>query len=116
MSGRTSDFPGEERARRMFAHRSLIDAGLRPPASSDYTASPPGAYASFEEHDKGSIEAAVSRVAPIAASATASIRTTGAWRAHGRTRPTDAGENGSRHLRTALLDTRVDRRLICAPL
>jgi predicted amidohydrolase YtcJ len=87
-------FYGEERARRMFAHRSLIDAGLRPPASSDYTASPPapmlwlysettrmdptghvwganqritlpealrcatlnGAYASFEEHDKGSIE------------------------------------------------------------
>jgi predicted amidohydrolase YtcJ len=78
----------------MFAHRSLIDAGLRPPASSDYSASPPapmlwlysettrkdpsghvwgenqrislpealrsatldGAYASFEEHDKGSIE------------------------------------------------------------
>jgi len=79
----------------MFAYRSFIDAGLRPPTASDYTASPPspmlwmysmttrrdptghvwgenqritlpealrsatldGAYASFEEHDKGSIEA-----------------------------------------------------------
>jgi predicted amidohydrolase YtcJ len=78
----------------MFAYRSFIDAGLRPPTSSDYTASPPspmlwlysmvtrrdptghvwgerqritlpealraatidGAHASFEEHDKGSIE------------------------------------------------------------
>jgi predicted amidohydrolase YtcJ len=87
-------FYGEERARRMFAYRSFIDAGLRPPSSSDYTASPPdpmlwlysettrrdptghvwgenqritvrealrsatldGAYASFEEHEKGSIE------------------------------------------------------------
>ncbi len=87
-------FYGDERAKRMFAHRWFIDAGLRPPASSDYTASPPspmlwlysettrkdptghvwgenqritlpeairsatldGAYASFEEHDKGSIE------------------------------------------------------------
>lgn len=87
-------FYGEERAKRMFAYRSFIDAGLRPPSSSDYTASPPapmlwlysettrrdptghvwganqritakeslrsmtidGAYASFEEHDKGSIE------------------------------------------------------------
>ena len=85
---------GDERANRMFAYRSFIDAGLRPPASSDYTASPPapmlwlysettrrdpsghvwgegqritlpealrsatldGAHASFEEHDKGSIE------------------------------------------------------------
>ena len=85
---------GEERVGRMFAHRTLIDAGLRPPASSDWTASPAapmlwlyslttrrdqtghvwgadqritlaeaircatldGAYASFEEHDKGSIE------------------------------------------------------------
>ena len=87
-------FYGEERMKRMFAYRSLIDAGLRPPTSSDYTASPPspmlwlysmttrrdptghawgqeqritlpeavrsatldGAFASFEEHDKGSIE------------------------------------------------------------
>jgi predicted amidohydrolase YtcJ len=87
-------FYGDERAGRMFAYRSFIDAGLRPPSSSDYTASPPapmlwlysettrrdptghvwgerqritvqeslrsmtldGAYASFEEHDKGSIE------------------------------------------------------------
>jgi predicted amidohydrolase YtcJ len=87
-------FYGEERTKRMFAYRSFIDAGLRPPSSSDYTASPPapmlwlysettrrdpsghvwggnqritvpealrsmtlnGAYASFEEHDKGSIE------------------------------------------------------------
>ena len=85
---------GDERANRMFAYRSFIDAGLRPPAASDYTASPPapmlwlysettrrdpsghvwgdrqritlpealrsatldGAYASFEERDKGSIE------------------------------------------------------------
>ena len=85
---------GAERTGRMFAHRALIDAGLRPPASSDWTASPAtpmlwlysettrrdptghvwgagqritlaeairsatldGAYASFEEHDKGSIE------------------------------------------------------------
>jgi len=85
---------GDERAQRMFAYRSFIDAGLRPPASSDYTASPPapmlwlysettrkdptghvwgenqritlaealrsmtlnGAYATFEEHDKGSLE------------------------------------------------------------
>lgn len=85
---------GDERTKRMFAHRAFIDAGLRPPASSDYTASPAapmlwlysetlrtdpsghvwganqritlaeavrsatldGAYASFEEHDKGSIE------------------------------------------------------------
>ena len=87
-------FYGDERTNRMFAMRSFIDAGLRPPCSSDYTASPPdpmlwlysmttrrdptghvwgehqritltealraatrnGAYASFEEHDKGSIE------------------------------------------------------------
>jgi predicted amidohydrolase YtcJ len=87
-------FYGDERANRMFAYRSFIDAGLRPPTSSDYTASPPapmlwlyslttrrdpsghvwgerqritlqealraatldGAHASFEEHDKGSIE------------------------------------------------------------
>jgi len=87
-------FYGEERTKRMFAYRSFIDAGLKPPSSSDYTASPPapmlwlysettrrdpsgqvwggnqritvpealrsmtlnGAYASFEEHDKGSIE------------------------------------------------------------
>ncbi len=81
-------------ANRMFAYRSFIDAGLRPPCASDYTSSPPapmlwlysettrkdptghvwgasqritlgealrsatlyGAYASFEDHDKGSIE------------------------------------------------------------
>jgi len=87
-------FYGDERTNRMFAFRSFIDAGLRPPSSSDYTASPPapmlwlysettrrdptghvwgegqritlsealrsatinGAYASFEEHEKGSIE------------------------------------------------------------
>ena len=86
-------FYGDDRAARMFAYRSFIDAGLRPPSSSDYTASPPdpmlwlysettrrdptghvwgeqqritvnealhsmtvnGAYASFEEHQKGSI-------------------------------------------------------------
>jgi hypothetical protein len=86
-------FYGDERAERMFAYRSFIDAGLRPPSASDYTASPPapmlwlysettrrdpsghvwggaqritasealrsmtlnGAYASFEEHEKGSI-------------------------------------------------------------
>jgi hypothetical protein len=86
-------FYGDDRAARMFAYRSFIDAGLRPPSSSDYTASPPapmlwlysettrrdptghvwgeaqritvnealrsmtlnGAYASFEEHEKGSI-------------------------------------------------------------
>lgn len=87
-------FYGDERANRMFAYRSFIDAGLKPPCASDYTASPPspmlwlyslttrrdptghvwgerqritvaealrsatldGAYASFEEHDKGSLE------------------------------------------------------------
>lgn len=87
-------FYGDERTDRMFAYRSFIDAGLRPPSASDYTASPPapmlwlysettrrdpsghvwgerqritlpealrsatldGAFASFEEHDKGSIE------------------------------------------------------------
>jgi predicted amidohydrolase YtcJ len=92
--GDVMHFYGEERMKRMFAYRSLIDAGLRPPTSSDYTASPPspmlwlysmttrrdpaghawgeeqritlpealrsatldGAFASFEEHDKGSIE------------------------------------------------------------
>ena len=87
-------FYGEERTQRMFAYRSFLDAGLKPPCASDYTASPPdpmlwlysmttrrdptghvwgesqritltealraatldGAYASFEEHDKGSLE------------------------------------------------------------
>jgi predicted amidohydrolase YtcJ len=87
-------FYGDGRTDRMFAYRSFIDAGLRPPSASDYTASPPapmlwlysettrrdpsghvwgerqritlpealrsatldGAFASFEEHDKGSIE------------------------------------------------------------
>lgn len=33
-------FYGEDRLRRMFAMRSFLDAGLRPPSSSDYTASP----------------------------------------------------------------------------
>jgi predicted amidohydrolase YtcJ len=92
--GDVMHFYGDERMKRMFAYRSFIDAGLRPPTSSDYTASPPspmlwlysmttrrdptghvwgatqritlpeavrsatvdGAYASFEEHDKGTIE------------------------------------------------------------
>jgi predicted amidohydrolase YtcJ len=92
--GDVMHFYGDERTKRMFAYRSFIDAGLRPPAASDYTASPPspmlwlysmttrrdptghvwgetqritlpeavrsatldGAYASFEEHDKGTIE------------------------------------------------------------
>jgi predicted amidohydrolase YtcJ len=87
-------FYGEERARQMFPMRSYLDAGLRPPESSDYTASPSdpmmwiysqttrrdmkgkewganqrisaeqglrcatinGAYASFEENIKGTIE------------------------------------------------------------
>lgn len=92
--GDVMHFYGDERLQRMFAYRSFIDAGLRPPTASDYTASPPspmlwlysmttrrdptghvwgaaqrvtlpeairsatidGAYASFEEHDKGTIE------------------------------------------------------------
>jgi predicted amidohydrolase YtcJ len=92
--GDVMHFYGDERLKRMFAYRSFIDAGLRPPTSSDYTASPPspmlwlysmttrrdptghvwgdnqritlpeavrsatldGAYASFEEYDKGTIE------------------------------------------------------------
>jgi predicted amidohydrolase YtcJ len=92
--GDVMHFYGDERMKRMFAYRSFIDAGLRPPTASDYTASPPspmlwlysmttrrdpaghvwgetqrislpealrsatldGAYASFEERDKGSIE------------------------------------------------------------
>ncbi len=92
--GDVMHFYGEERLNRMFAYRSFIDAGLRPPTASDYTASPPspmlwlysmttrrdptgrvwgatqritlpealrsatldGAYVSFEEHDKGTIE------------------------------------------------------------
>jgi predicted amidohydrolase YtcJ len=92
--GDVMHFYGEERTNRMFAYRSMIDAGLRPPTSSDYTASPPspmlwlysmttredpsghvwgagqritltealraatldGAYSSFEEHDKGTLE------------------------------------------------------------
>jgi hypothetical protein len=33
-------FYGEDRLRRMFAMRSFLDAGLKPPSSSDYTASP----------------------------------------------------------------------------
>jgi predicted amidohydrolase YtcJ len=92
--GDVMHFYGDDRTNRMFAYRSFIDAGLRPPTASDYTASPPspmlwlysmttrrdptghvwgaaqrvtlpeavrsatldGAYASFEEHDKGTIE------------------------------------------------------------
>jgi predicted amidohydrolase YtcJ len=92
--GDVMHFYGDERTNRMFAYRSFIDAGLRPPTASDYTASPPspmlwlysmttrrdptghvwgatqritlpeavrsatldGAYASFEEHEKGTIE------------------------------------------------------------
>lgn len=92
--GDVMHFYGEERLKNMFAMRSLIDAGLNPPDSSDYTASPSdpmmwlqsqvtrtdprghtwganqritveeairagtlnGAYASFEENLKGSLE------------------------------------------------------------
>jgi predicted amidohydrolase YtcJ len=93
--GDVMHFYGDERLMRMFAMRDLIDAGLHPPDSSDYTASPSepmmwlqsqvtrtdprghtwganqritveeairagtlnGAYASFEENLKGSLEA-----------------------------------------------------------
>lgn len=92
--GDVMHFYGEERLKHMFAMRTFIDAGLRPPDSSDYTASPSdpmmwlqsqvtrtdmhgnvwganqkitveeaircgtlnGAYPSFDEHRKGSIE------------------------------------------------------------
>src|SRR5436309_2506379 len=92
--GDVMHFYGDERLGRMFAMRSLLDAGLLPPDSSDYTASPcepmmwlqsqvtrtdprghtwganqritveeaircgtlHGAYASYEENIKGSIE------------------------------------------------------------
>ena len=92
--GDVMHFYGEERLQRMFAMRTLLDAGLRPTNSSDYTASPShpmmwlqsrvtrsdmkgivwgqnqrikveeamrcgtinGAYTSFEEALKGSIE------------------------------------------------------------
>jgi hypothetical protein len=92
--GDVMHFYGEERLKHMFAMRTLLDAGLRPADSSDYTASPSypmmwlqsqatrtdmngnkwglnqritveeaircgtihGAYASFEEALKGSIE------------------------------------------------------------
>jgi predicted amidohydrolase YtcJ len=87
-------FYGEERLRHMFAMRDFLDAGIKVPSSSDYTASPSdpmlwlrsqvtrtdakghvwggnqrisideaircgtlhGAYASFEEHLKGTLE------------------------------------------------------------
>ncbi len=39
--GDVMHFYGDERLNRMFAYRSFIDAGLRPPTASDYTASPP---------------------------------------------------------------------------
>lgn len=92
--GDVMHFYGEERLKQMFAMRTLIDGGLNPPDSSDYTASPSepmmwlqsqvtrtdprgktwganqritveeavragtlnGAYASFEENLKGSLE------------------------------------------------------------
>jgi predicted amidohydrolase YtcJ len=38
--GDVMHFYGEERTRHMFAMREFLDAGLRPPSSSDYTASP----------------------------------------------------------------------------
>ena len=38
--GDVMHFYGAERTRHMFAMREMIDAGLRPPSSSDYTASP----------------------------------------------------------------------------
>jgi predicted amidohydrolase YtcJ len=92
--GSIMHFYGAERLQHMFAMRDFIDAGLRPPSASDYTASPiepmlwlrsqvtrtdadnrvwgvnqritmsealqcatiNGAYASFDETDRGSIE------------------------------------------------------------
>lgn len=39
--GKVMHFYGEERTRHMFALRDLLDAGLRPASSSDYSASPP---------------------------------------------------------------------------
>jgi predicted amidohydrolase YtcJ len=38
--GDVMHFYGEDRTRHMFAMRDFLDAGLRPPSSSDYTASP----------------------------------------------------------------------------
>ncbi len=38
--GDVMHFYGEERTRHMFAMRDLLDAGIRPPSASDYTASP----------------------------------------------------------------------------
>lgn len=38
--GDVMHFYGEERTQHMFAMRDFLDAGLRPPSSSDYTASP----------------------------------------------------------------------------
>lgn len=57
-------FYGEERARRMFAHRSLIDAGLRPPASSDYTASPPAPMRASKSMTRARSRSANSRIWP----------------------------------------------------
>jgi len=92
--GDVMHFYGEARTRHMFAMRELLDAGVHPPSSSDYTASPSdpmmwlqsqvtrtdyqghvwganqaitvkeairagtrdGAFASFEEHIKGTLE------------------------------------------------------------
>ncbi len=56
-------FYGEERTKRMFAYRSFIDAGLKPPSSSDYTASPPApdALAVFGDHAPRSFGSRVGR-------------------------------------------------------
>jgi predicted amidohydrolase YtcJ len=84
--GDVMHFYGKSRLEHMFAMRSFLDAGLRPPSSSDYTASPSqvtrtdfhhqvwgpsqritlpeaircgtlnGAYAAFEDREKGTLE------------------------------------------------------------